>query len=328
MTRFFPIIRRLFSGGAVASAGFIASVAKWGISVANRFTLLATEVKPAIAFDATRQGFRGPTQNSAVASSLLGVSGTAVVQITEPAIQSTASLRSVAAASVQVKPAFSFIQSLRSILASSFPVQPALATSLIGVSGTAIKPTVNPAFQMAARISEFHLDAKPACNIVQVVYDLARRVGANVGSGTFTNPTGAQSAHNGTTATSAGGAAGGSRTLTLGYSNHVNKGELAITQAKLFLYAAVTGDGTGLLSSTLITYNIGAGAVTLETIAGNFSNLTTPREYDISAALNTWTEYDALSVVVTHTYQSASVGVSCAVDACEVDVLANKTDTL
>lgn len=209
------------------------------------------------------------------------------------------------------------------------PVQiPAITTSLLNVAGSIAKPATKMALQMGTRISEYHSNAKPACNIVQVVYNLVRRVGANVGSGTFTNPTGGQSVHNGTTATSAGGAAGGSRTLTLGYTNHANKGELAITQAKLFLYAAVTGDGTGLLSSTQITYNIGAGAVTLETIAGNFSNLTTPREYDISAALNTWTKYDALSVVVNHTYQAGSVGVSCAVDACEVDVTANKTDSL
>lgn len=330
MARFLPLIRRIISGGAAPpAAGFIASVVKVGVAVSHRFTLLASAVAPAFAVSIGRNSLR-VSQTPAVAASLLGAQGSALSAVS-PGIDVTQSAGSLSAASTPIAPAMSFVQSLRAIAASTFTQRPAIDTALLGASGSAVKPSVLPGVQTSARISEFHTDALPAANIVQVVYDLTRLVGANVASnavGTWTNPTGAQSVHNGTTATSAGAATGGSRKLQLAYANHVNKGELAITQAKLFLYAAVTGDPTGLLSDVTITYDIGAGEVTLETIAGNFSNLTTPREYDLTGLLDNWTEYNALTVFVNHVWAATSVGVSCAVDACEVEILANKTDTL
>jgi hypothetical protein len=167
---------------------------------------------------------------------------------------------------------------------------------------------------------------------VQVVYTLTRLVGGNaqaaVGTA-WTNPAnaigGVDGKHDGTVATCAGSLGGGTFGIELSYLDHTLKGELTITSATVRLYAEGV-DVSGALLSTAVSVDTGGGYALKETIAGAFSNLTTPRSYVLGADLDTWTEYNALKVKVVCTFAALSALANASLDAIEIEVVASKTD--
>lgn len=210
--------------------------------------------------------------------------------------------------------------------------KPAVAISLFGMTGQAVSPQKLVAFAQTARISDFKDQDTPAFDLVQASYSLVRRVGGDVAAnvtGAWTNLANAQDRADAASATSAGAVTAGSRKLRLDYPNQVGKGDLTITAVRLHLFGAVTGDPTSLLSTTVVSFNAGAGEQTLETILGEFANLGTPRTYDLFAlGVDSWAEIDALQTFLSHAFGTASATVSCAVDAIEVEVVASRTDAL
>lgn len=324
MAKIFPsFVRRIVQLGS--GNGFIASVVGAGIQLLNRLSLVA-DVAAGVSVDASRQGAR-VDQAPGIGVEALGAIGTAGPQQL-PAVGIGASIRDVAP--VGQAPGVVASASLMSVAEASHVHLLGVDASLLGVDGMTSE-SADLALACSPRIAEHHRDANPACEIVRVVYDLTRRVGANASAnvtGTWTNLTNCQGVHDGASATSAGAALGASRKLRGDYANSSAKGDLTITAFRLHFYAATTGDATGLLSDATLSYNVGAGEVTLEAIAGNFDNLTTPRTYDLFAAgVDSWAEYDALQAFVLHEYAAASIGVTCSVDAIEVEVIATRTDT-
>lgn len=326
--RIFPVIvKRIVE----SSAGFLASVVSVGISLTYRYTLLATEVLVGIFVDPTRFTFRGPTQAPGLLTSLLGVTGEPAKPEHAAGFQAASSLRDVATTGVSQATGVGVAQAPD--VAFTGPNQtPGFAASPLSATGAPAKPEHTPSLAVSAVISEFHLNGLPAFEMVRIQYDLTRRVGGNASadvSGTWTNRANAQGTHDGSTATSAGAALGSSRKMRLDYANHTNKSALTISLVRLHVYAAVTGDTTGLLSTATFSYNVGAGETNLEAaIAGNFDNLGTPRTYDITSAVGgNWANLDAIQTFANHVYQAASLGIQCAVDAIELEVVASLTQT-
>jgi hypothetical protein len=328
MARWFPLIRRIVTGGGGGGAGFIASVISAGLEFTNQFRLVAAEVAPALATDAGRFALTTVTKVPALATALLGVSGTASVD-TAAGVQAGAAPGDLGLLSAAA-PAGQIVPSLRSFAGTS--KAPAVATALNGMDGTAGNVQTDAAVSATTRISEFVQPSAPAAEIVQIEYDLLRYVGANGSanvSGSWTNLANVNGVENGTVTTSAGALGAGTRKLRGSYANMVNKDELTITEVTLLFWLAVTGDATGLLSDLTLAYNVGGGEVTLELIEGNTSNLAVAREYDITAAVGgDWSKIDALETFVTHAYSAASIGVTASVDAITVRIRANATQTI
>lgn len=209
-----------------------------------------------------------------------------------------------------------------------------VATSLLGAVGDVAKPAMNAAIQQTTVADLARPQETPAFEIVQIKYDLNRRVGGNsvtetaVGGRTdWINDANMPGLHNGAVASITGnatGARGGQ--LELSYADSVNKGDLTITSAKLHFYVSLTGSALNNADFRL-KYDIGAGFVTLETITGNIDNMTTPRTYDLTGILTTWTQYDSLRAAC---YADAAIAElwTANVDAVEVEIVATRTDTV
>lgn len=171
--------------------------------------------------------------------------------------------------------------------------------------------------------------------IAQIKYDLTHRSGSNAvtqsaigGRSDWTNIANAQAKHDGSVAqivSNTLGARGGR--LDCAYADFVNKTVLAITSVKLNFY--ISQSGTLLNNgSMLLRYWNGSSIVTLETITGDVSNLTTPRTFDVSAAINTWALLNSLIAYVEVSYPLAVTQITGQCDAVEVEVVAALTDTL
>lgn len=137
------------------------------------------------------------------ASGFIASTINAAIQLTT---RLTAGLSSVA-------PGFSIDTSRQTFLA---PTQiPAVDIDVQGVTGTLARVTHTPAIDTdihATLIGASTVEI-PACDIVQVVYSLTRRVGGNASAnvtGTWTNLANAQGIHDGSDATSAGAGRAGS----------------------------------------------------------------------------------------------------------------------
>lgn len=186
--------------------------------------------------------------------------------------------------------------------------------------------------------------ALPATRINRVLYSLSRRVGGNLTTLTTTNTQGWTNPNNaisgtdalrdGSSATFTGNAlATRNGTLQLDYANSVNKTELVITLCRLHFYISVAG--TTLNNADVqLKYNIGNGLVTLQTITGDVSNLTTPLTFDITSLVTAggvqatiWGRIDAL---ITQVVADSAIAEAYTVnlDAIEVEIVASKTDTL
>lgn len=321
MPRILPIIRKV-AGGGPPSAGFIASVVRAGVNLANRISLLGAEQRPTVAMDATRHTARAAPHIGGVAASPLGAVGSSAVDI-RAAFDIDASLRS-AGNVVATGPAAMVTPSLRAVDPVAFAHNPAVTTQPI-VSGLAARPGASPAPALSPVISEFHKDNTPAGEIVQVKYDLTRRVGADtqaaVGTA-WTNPGNATGANNGVSATSAGSATGNTQGVELSYADAVNKNDLTITEVRLFVYLDIT-DPAGLCTRT-ISYNIGGGLVTLETGTGAVDYLPTPKQFVLP--ITTWAQFNALVARVVTAYAALSALSNAALDAIEVQVLATRTE--
>lgn len=214
-------------------------------------------------------------------------------------------------------------------------ILPSIDIDLISTTGALATTTLLPAMTFNPVISEYHLDTTPAADIIQITYNLNRRVGGDVAAnvtGTWTTLANAEGIHDGSDATSTGAAVGATRKMSLSYANHVNKSELVISSAKLFLYIQSVGNTAGLLGNISMAYNIGAGEVNPVgwlNRTDTFDFTTTPAEVDITTPIGgDWAKLDALQTFVTHVYGAASTTFVCRVDAIELEVIATKTDTL
>jgi hypothetical protein len=327
--KLFPVVKKIINVVSGGGNGMIASVVNAGIAFSNRFTLNGADVTPAIAVDVTRQSAR-INQNPGIDTDLLGATGDPAKPAQSPAIDIDANYHVAAASSTPQNPAVDIDASLRDVAATTTQQKPAIAGSLVGASGSNNKPAQNPAFAQSTVISDFKMPETPACEIVQVVYDLNRRVGSNAvtntGAQTWTNPTNAQGIHDGSNATHAGNlTAAHTAILSCEYVNHTNKTALTITQVNLHFY--VSQSGTVLNNGDLrLRYNIGVGDVTLETITGDVSSLTTPRTFDITTAIGgDWSKLDALRTLVEHRTDIAENLINAACDAVELEIVASAT---
>lgn len=325
------IIRRVIA--TPSGNGFVASVVKAGTELAVQLRLIGAENKPALVLEQAPSTFRPESQVAGVQTTLLGVVGEVQVPLNAaPAL----SISPMSQAGTSQAAAMTTDASLRGVGASSFVEKPALALALLGATGAASVDNL-PAIVQAARISDFKVQEAPAFDIVQITYNLTRRIGGNAVTETAVAGrtdwasdanaiSGTGGVHDGSSATFAAnalGARGGQ--LELSYTDAVGKGDLTITSAKLYFYGNVAGT---LLNNAdvQLKYDVGAGFVTLETITGNADFSVTPKIHDITAALTDWTKYNALR---TACYASSALGEgwTAACDAVEIEILATRTDT-
>lgn len=179
--------------------------------------------------------------------------------------------------------------------------------------------------------------AQPAngAKIARIKYDLTHRSGSNSvtqtavgGRSDWANITNAQGKHDGSVAQIVSNtlAARGGR-LDCGYADFVNKTPLTITSVKLNFY--VSQSGTLLNNGSMrLQYWNGSSIVTLETITGDVSSLTTPRTFDLTSVINTWALLNSLIAYVEVSYGAALTQITGQCDAVELEVIATATDTL
>lgn len=193
---------------------------------------------------------------------------------------------------------------------------------------------VNPGIDTSTRLALSGVEVQPAANIVQIRYDLTRRVGADVvtqeahlGRSDWATITNAQGLNGvGGNATFAGSALGvRSGRLVGNYANVVNKAVLAITSVKLHFYVTVAGT---LLDNAEVqlTRRISGSDVVLQTITGNSSSV--PITHDITAAIGgNWANIDSLEATVIASAALSELW-TATVDAIELEIIAFTTDTL
>lgn len=223
-------------------------------------------------------------------------------------------------------------------LAVTVPQAPAVAVSE-DVAGVPVVDQA-PALALTQRFAVTDgVPNVPAANLVQVTYALNRRVGANVvdniGPDPWTNPTNAQGLHDASNATMVGDVLDGlDGILRCAYLNLVNDHtQLAISAVNLHYYVQSTGTvaNNGHLA---LWYRVDgtttfAGATLLELITGNVANLSTPRTFDITAAVGgDWSKIDALVGFVRGVTDTAEQLINYACTAVELEVVAAVTDAL
>lgn len=203
------------------------------------------------------------------------------------------------------------------------PVGTAVALSSIN-SGTASVTHV-PGVGLSNQVAPAPTLSVPAVEIVQVKYDLTKVAGgatqAAVGS-VWTNPANALGLSDTVNATSVGSALATTRGIELNYADSVGKAELTILSASLRVFFAVT-DALALCTRTL-SYNIGAGLVTLETGTGTKAGPSTTYTIPIT----TWAQFDAFAFRMVTAYGAAAALSNATLDAAELTITATRTDAL
>lgn len=331
MKLFQTIIKRItqiVSGGT----GVIASETNVGIEQTLRVEATASELNVGMAVDADRFTVQPEQLAPGVAVDLLGVEGTTQEEL-PVGVELSQVGPTISADALPVDVGVSSEQSASVIGAESFPIAVGADMTLLGVEGEAAKPATDIGLAQSAIGPQMVESQTPAASIIQIKYDLVRRVGANavtetaVGGRTdWTADADAVGLHNGVQASMTGnalGARGGQ--LELSYPDALNKSELTITSATLHFYGNTTGTVLNNADVRLL-YDVGAGFVLLETITGNADFTVTPKSHDISAALDTWAKHDALRAAV---FASAALGETWVArcDAVELELTATRTDT-
>ncbi len=212
-----------------------------------------------------------------------------------------------------------------------------IAASAVHSSLVAVKPAVKVRTVFA--LGPTSTPIKPAANLTQIKYTLDHTSGANavtevLGSdGGWTSEANAGGVHNGSDAAFAGQALNArDGTLILAYADFVNKTDLTITQVTLSFYRMFVS-GT-LLNNAFVrigyrtdgsTTNANS-TVVLATFTGDQAS--TPLVYDITTDIGgSWTKLNGLVVQVNATAALGELW-TAALDAVEVNVLAERTDTL
>lgn len=190
-------------------------------------------------------------------------------------------------------------------------------TNIAGrTSGTASKPQQTP----GARVVR--------TSVVLVHESGAASVTESAGSGDWANEGNTTGKQDGTTATISGSAsASRNRTLTYEYANFTDKGALTIRKVELRFFVSQSGTA---LNNGFLELRWGLVAVpitTLETITGDVSNLSTPRVFDITSGITSWSDLDNVRTAIN--FQS-SIGelYSAAVDAVHLYIEADSVVNL
>lgn len=173
--------------------------------------------------------------------------------------------------------------------------------------------------------------------IVQVTYALTHRKGAPtvtqeavLGRSNWTTITNAQNQHDGVSSTMTGDVALARDGRLVGeYTNFTGKSELTITSVKLHFYGQVSG--VILANSAYIRtgWRLSGVDTQLEQVGTDANFLVTPKTYDITAARTwSWTDLDNLFFYAEGQIASTLVAVTLRMDAVELEVVADKTDTV
>lgn len=180
------------------------------------------------------------------------------------------------------------------------------------------------------------VDVRGGADVVQTTISLTRRVGGNAVTETAVGGrtdwatdanaiSGTNGLHDAAVATFAGnalGARGGQ--LELDYPNHVNKSALTLTSVKLFFYGRVFSTVVNN-ADVQLRWEKGAGFTTLATITGDDDFRTTPKQFDITGSIASWSDLDALRSAMR---TNAALGETwqAEFDACELEIIASKTE--
>lgn len=206
--------------------------------------------------------------------------------------------------------------------------------------GTPVIVETTPGIALTQRLAQSS-DAPvvPAFEIQQVKWDLEHLSGAsvvdNVGTFAWSSPANAQGLATSTAGATMAGSATAARdgVLRFVYDNHTAKSDHTITLVRLHFY--VTTSGTVANNGDLRLYyrtdgvTTFTGATNLEVIAGNVTNFSSPRTFDVTGAIaGDWTKLDNLVCFVQGRTDIAEAGISYAVNAVEVEIEASVTDPL
>jgi hypothetical protein len=329
------LIRRAAEAAAGGAAAIISTI-KAGFVFTQRHSLgsESTPVNPAVSIDATRQTNR-IAQTPAFDIDTRVDSAEVAKPAINPAIDIDARVASAQVAKPDVNPAFDIDEGAVGKTFRGSSQIPAFDVDTRVDSAQVLKPEPKPAFDIDASLRDLTRASVPqnlTADILQVTYSLThRRGGTATDVGGADNWTSTNNASHGVAgvATSTGEALNArTREMQIAYNNFVNKSELTITAVRLHFY--VSQGGTVANNGDLrLRYNSGGGLVTLDTYTDNQNFLTTPKTYDLFAlGVDTWTELDALVAQVEHRTDVAEALVTASVDTVEVEVVANRTDTL
>lgn len=340
MARVFPtVVRRIIQAAASTGAGFIASQVQTGINLTTQLRLIGSSINAGIHTDAGR--FSATVAEQAelgVQATLLGATGE-VVSAQTPGVAMTAAPGDLGnldtnTAGISTNP------SLREATVSEH-AKPGVSTSLLGAQGAVANPSASPGMSVTQSPSSHLSQQAPALEIVQIKYDLTRRVGADGASEyavltrqDFDTPANAVGINHATRCRCAGNALGArSGGLQLTYADSVGKTDLTIISATLSFYTEVSS----LLGVTTMRheYRIGSsGAWTV--LATRTASLATvsfqdpnPDVFDITAAIaGSWANVDALQASVEAEVPSFAASNYVDVYAVVLTVTATATQTV
>lgn len=324
--RIFTTIRRVVTGAAGSGSGFIASVVNAAIQTTLQVRLVGSTVNTGFQFVVNQFTHRHDI-SPALATSLLSASGSTQVDVNEAFMLSPSPTDLGVGVVNEGIMTEAFLKEHQGTL-----VNEALATSLLGGSGSAALPEAKEAFAF----SEIPPDlGKPPVNeaveVVQIKYDLTRRIGANVSTeyavlgrtdfDATTNTTGLHDgAQNLVTANALGARSGG---LRLEYESPVDKTELTIVQVKLHFYTRL-GSTAGAKTMRHQWRKASSGAwTTLATRTAVVDYFTTPDTFDITASISSWADIDAIEASVEAEMALGVGSIQC--DAVELEVIATAT---
>lgn len=183
------------------------------------------------------------------------------------------------------------------------PTNPAPSVSTLN-SGALAKPASNAGVHASGRSTGSSKPPQtPGFDITRTSVVLVHTSGATSvtesGTGDWLNETNALGAVNGTIATIAGQTGQTkSRYMYLSYADFANKSALTIRKVELRFYVRQQGAGLNTGHLELLWRKNGGAMTSLETITGDVNGLTTPRTFDITSGVSSWSDLDGLESIV------------------------------
>lgn len=240
---------------------------------------------------------------------------------------------------VQVQAVLSAIAAAATVGVGVTPRIAVVSAQTVGVAATPlVSGTVKPPVLAGLAVNSI-LDGPKTllglgAEIVQIRYDLTARNGSNAATNTgpqsYTNPASAQGYKDGAYAAIAGEAVSArSATLRLAYAAQVNKTQLTITGVELRFYTDLTSSLGGSTTTLRATWT--GGSYTGPVRNTTYSDLVTPTTVDLFAlGVTDWATVNSVLSFVDGTTPvgATSLNSFIAVDAVELVITANRTDTL
>jgi len=324
MAKIFPIYRKI-TNVIISSAGFIASVVKWGFKNIIKLYLIAFDILVGVKTKLLTK--LKVKVNLGIFSNKPKITGT-----TRSNVNFGFQMRNLVRNLVTQIPSFLITTNIKTLIAAR--IKSTFTITLLGFVGVMDKIPLNIAARLSTVIRNYLVSSIPAANIVRIKYDVVGRKGANsvtqvngpCGGQHFTNITYAIGLHDGQYTVCDGNLlAARCGRLNLGFAPSLGKTALTIVQVNLHFYYQVI---RFISSSASGGYTLGGDTqLFVDNASVNYG--VTPRTFDITAAIaGNWANIDSIGAYFIADIGVAAIDDNVSLDAIELEVISTLTEAV